>query len=122
MCVGGTSATLGHADAGETVRAAFSRASRHTISETWVITSTRARRVRRVVGGHEVSKPRAIVVSWSAERIGPRIIAAPQRGHAQVSTVGASVAGDAVATVGRAAPRSVRARATRAVRQVFARN
>jgi hypothetical protein len=33
-----------------------------------------------------------------------------------VSTVGVSVAVDAVATVGRAAPRSVRARATRAVR------
>ena len=51
-------------------------------------TSTRTRRVRRGVGGHEVSKPRVIVASWSAERIGPRIIAAPQRGHAHVSTVG----------------------------------
>src|SRR5713101_3276284 len=57
--------------------------SRHTISETWVTTSTRARRVKRAVGGHEVSKPKVIVVSWSAERIGPRIIVAPQRGHAQ---------------------------------------
>ena len=39
-------------------------------------------------------------MSWSAERIGPRIIAAPQRGHAHVARVGgASVAAVAVATV-----------------------
>jgi hypothetical protein len=86
------------------------------MAQTWLTTSTSAPRVRRGVGGHEVSRPRVIVANWSAERIGPRIIAAPQRGHAQVSTVGVSVAVDAVATVGRAAPRSVRARATRAVR------
>ena len=61
--------------------------SRHTISETWMTTSMRARWVRREVGGHEVSKPRVIVVSWSAERIGPRIIAAPHRGHAHVAVV-----------------------------------
>src|SRR4029453_1377333 len=71
--------------------------------------------VRGEVGGHEVSKPRVMVVSWSAERIGPRIIAVPQRGHAHVATVGGSVAVDGVATVGRAALRSVRARGTRGV-------
>jgi hypothetical protein len=68
------------------------RGSRHTISETSMTTSTRARRIRRSVSGHEVSKPSVIVARWSAERIGPRLIAAPQRGHAHVSTVGASVA------------------------------
>jgi hypothetical protein len=83
-------------------------------------TSTRTRWGR--VGGHELSKPRGIVISWSAERIGPRIIAAPQRGHAHVATVGVSVAVDGVATVVCAALRRVRARATRVVRQVFARN
>ena len=62
-----------------------------------------------------------IVVRWSAERIGPRIMAAPQRGHAHVLAVGASVAADAGVTGTRAAASSVRARATRAVRQVFAR-
>jgi hypothetical protein len=85
-------------------------------------TSTRARRIRRWVGGHEVSKPSVIVASWSAERIGPRLIAAPQRGHAHVSTVGTSVEVGADATAGRTAPRRLRASATRAARQVFARN
>jgi hypothetical protein len=47
-----------------------------------------------------------MVISWSAEKIGPRIIAAPQRGHAHVATVGVSVAVDGVTTLGRAAPRS----------------
>ena len=84
-------------------------------------TSTRTRWVRRGVGGHEVSKPRVIVARWSAERIGPRIIAAPQRGHAHVATGGASAEVDGAATVVRAALRSVRARATRVVRQVLAR-
>ena len=51
-----------------------------------------------------VSKPRVIVLSWSAERIGPRIIAAPQRGHAHVAAVSASVVVDGVATVVRATP------------------
>jgi hypothetical protein len=72
---------------------------------------------RREAGGHERSKPRVIVFSWSAESVGPRIIAAPQRGHAQVATVDVSVAVDGVATVGRAVRRSVRARVTRVVRQ-----
>jgi hypothetical protein len=36
-----------------------------------------------VEGHHDVSKPKAAVVSWSAERMGPTIIAAPHRGHAQ---------------------------------------
>ena len=56
--------------------------SRHTIAETWMPTST-ARRIRRGGDGHEVSK-KVIRASWNAERIGPRIIAAPQRGHAHV--------------------------------------
>ena len=44
----------------------------------------------RGVGGHELSKPSVTVASWSAERIGPMIIAAPQRGHAHVALIGAS--------------------------------
>ena len=62
------------------------------------------------------------VASWSAERIGPTIIAAPHRGHAHVARVG--VAGRRrVARVGAGGVASrVRASATRAVRQVFARN
>ena len=72
------------------------RGSRQTIAETWIITSTRTRWVRRGIGGHELSKPRVNVLGWSAERIGPRIIGAPQRGHAQVATVGASVTVEAL--------------------------
>jgi hypothetical protein len=97
--------------------------SRHTIAEMWMTTSTRTRWVGGGIGGHELSKPRVIVISWTAERIGPTIIAAPQRGHAHVAIVGVSVAVDGVAAVvGRAGLRSVRARATRVARQVFARN
>ena len=103
----------GRADARGDGTGSVQPGSRQTIAETWMPTSTRTRRVRRGIGGHELSKPRVIVISWSAERIGPRIIAAPQRGHAQVATVGVSVAVDGVATVVRAALRSVRARATR---------
>ena len=73
------------------------------------------------MGGHELSKPKVIVRSWSAERIGPRIIAAPQRGHAQVAADGVSVAVDDGATAVGAEFRSVRARAMRVVRQVLAR-
>ena len=120
MCIGGTSAMPVGWTLGETGVGSAQRGSRHTISETWMTTSTRTRWVRRGVGGHELSKPRVIVISWSAERIGPRIIAAPQRGHAHVATVGVSVAVDGI-TVVSAALRSVRARATRVVRQVFAR-
>src|SRR5437899_6890600 len=70
--------------------------------------------------GHEESKPRVIVASWNAESIGPRIIAAPQRGQDHVSTVGASVVvgAGAGATAVRPAPRRPRARATRVVRHV----
>ena len=44
------------------------------------------------IGGHEVSQPKVIVLSWNAERIGPRIIAAPHRGHAHVAVVVVPVA------------------------------
>jgi hypothetical protein len=43
------------------------------------------------VGGHEESKPRVTVISWSADSIGPRIIAAPHRGHVHVGRVVVSV-------------------------------
>ena len=77
------------------------------------------------VDGHEVSNPIVIVISWSAERIGPRIIAAPQRGHVHVAAVAVSVVGGVAAADGHAideAASTVRARVTRAVRQAFARN
>ena len=74
------------------------------------------------VGGHDVSKPSVNVVSWSAVRIGPMIIVAPQRGHVQVARVGTSVATAGVAADGRDLLRSVLASATRAARQVLARN
>jgi hypothetical protein len=41
--------------------------------------------VARSVGHHDVSKPKAAVASWNAERIGPTIIAVPHRGHASPS-------------------------------------
>ena len=44
-----------------------------------------------VVSPHEVSKPSVTVASWSADRIGPTIMAVPQRGHAHVARVGVSV-------------------------------
>ena len=82
--------------------------------------------VMRSVGHHDVSKPKAAVARLSAERMGPTIIAAPQRGHAHVAGVGVSVVAGAVALVADAADaglaRTVRARATRVARQVFARN
>jgi len=53
----GTSATSNE-QTRETVRGSVQVESRHTISETWMITSTRTRWVRRGVGGHELSKPR----------------------------------------------------------------
>ena len=73
------------------------------------------------VGGHDVSKPSVNVVSWSAVRIGPMIIVAPQRGHVQVARVGTSVATAGGAADGRDLLRSVLASATRAARQVLAR-
>jgi hypothetical protein len=39
------------------------------------------------------------VAKWSAERIGPMIIAAPHRGHAHVALAGVSVVGGAVVSV-----------------------
>jgi hypothetical protein len=75
---------------------------------------------------HDVSKLKVTVASWSADRIGPTIIAAPHRGHAHVARVVVSVVVDSVATgagVGSAEVAStVRARVSRAVRRAFARN
>ena len=77
-------------------------------------------------GAHELSKPSVTVARWSAERIGPTIIAAPHRGHAHVARVSVAVVAAAVASVDVAAvdgvASRVRASATRATRQVFARN
>jgi hypothetical protein len=72
-------------------------------------------------------RPHVRVASWSAERIGPTIIAAPQCGHVHVARVGGSVVAGVVvpSVVGagvKGAVSRVRARATRAVRHVFARN
>ena len=65
------------------------------------------------------------VARWSAERIGPTIIAAPHRGHAHVARVSVAVVTAAVACVDVAAAADVasrvRASATRATRQVLAR-
>jgi hypothetical protein len=100
--------------------------SSHTFLDTWVATSMKAPVVPRSVGHHDVSKPTAAVTSWSAERMGPMIIAVPHRGHAHVARVGTSVSCGASAAVfavdvdGVAS--KLRARVTRAVRQVFARN
>jgi hypothetical protein len=60
--------------------------SRHTTPETWATTLSKAP-APTVPLAHEVSKPPVRVTSWSADRIGPTIIAAPQRGHAQVARV-----------------------------------
>src|SRR5262249_41511135 len=73
-----------------------------------------------------VSKLQVTVASWSAERIGPTIIAAPHRGHGHVARVsvgvvvgpvaaGAGAGGEEVASAGRA-------RAIRAGRRVVARD
>ena len=99
--------------------------SRHTITETWLPTSTRTRSVRQGVDGHELSKPRVIVLSWSAERIGPRIMAAPQDGHVHLALVGGTVV-SGVVSIGVAAGEvgvdsAARARTSRALRQVLAR-
>src|SRR5688572_18003013 len=102
------------------------RGVRHTPPETCVITWSRPPVVPSAPGGHEVSKLQVTVASRSAERIGPTIIAVPQRGQAHVARVGVSVVVRAVASwtdagdTGGAS--TVRARATRAVRQVLARN
>ena len=103
----------GRADARRDGTSSAQLDSRHTIPETWVTTSTRTRRSGVGVGGHEVSKPRVIVIRWSAERIGPTIIAAPQRGHAHVPTVGVAGHRRRASPSCGAALRSVRARAMR---------
>jgi hypothetical protein len=97
----------------------------HTPPEMWAITRS-TMPVPTVSQVHEVSKHPVRVASWSAERIGPTIIAAPQRGQAHVDRVVVSGMTVAVASVddpaGVGVARRVRASATRAARQVFARN
>ena len=68
---------------------------RHTISETWLTTSEEGPAGQTWGDGHEVSDPLVMVISWRAERSGPRIIAAPHRGQAHVAVVVVSVATDA---------------------------
>lgn len=100
-------------------------AGARTSPETWAITLSKTLALTRV-GPHELSKLHVTVASWSADRIGPTIIAAPQRGQAHVDRVVVSGMTVAVASVDDRAvagvARRVRARATRAARQVFARN
>ena len=101
--------------------------STRTSPETWATTLSKPPALTGV-GAHELSKLHVTVAKWSAERIGPMIIAAPHRGHAHVALAGVSVVGGAVVSVagaygeGEGEARTVRARATRATRQVFARN
>ena len=65
---------------------------------------------------HEVSKLQVRVASWRADRIGPRIIAAPHRGQVHVVRVVVPVVVDAVASEigagGAELASTVRARAT----------
>src|ERR671918_344227 len=60
-----------------------------TSPETWTTTLLKVL-ARTVAGTHEVSKPQVRDASWSAERIGPTIIAAPQCGHVHVARVRAA--------------------------------
>jgi hypothetical protein len=94
-----------------------------TSPETWAVTLSKTPALTGV-GAHEPSKLQVTVARWSAERIGPTIIAAPHRGHAHIARVGASVVVGAVVSGadGEGVARTVRAKATRAPRQVFARN
>lgn len=97
-----------------------------TPPETWAITLLKTPTLTGV-GAHELSKLHVTVARWSAERIGPTIIAAPHRGHAHVARAGGvSVVVGAIVSVvgadGEDVARMVRARVTRATRQVFARN
>ena len=101
--------------------------SRHTTAETWTSTLRKPSTLTPMgLVPHEVSKLHVTVARWSAERIGPMIIAAPHRGHVHVARAGVSVAVGAVVSVagaeGEGVARTVRAQATRATRQVFARN
>src|SRR5258705_12700858 len=98
MCSGGASATADVQTLGRRYGARPTRVETHDLRD--VDDHIDADAVAAAWGrGHELSKPRVMVISWSAERIGPRIIAAPQRGHAHVATVGVSVAVDGVAMV-----------------------
>src|SRR5918995_4691937 len=72
--------------------------STHTSSETWAITLSKTPALTGV-GAHELSKLHVTVARWSAERIGPTIIAAPHRGHAHVARAGVSVVVGAVVSV-----------------------
>ena len=119
------SGSVGGACAGER-RCAVLRSTRstHTSPDTWATTLTKTP-TATVSRAHEVSKPSVTVARWSAERIGPTIIAAPHRGHAHVAQV-AVVGGHRRGRVRgggrrRGVASRVRASATRAVRQVFAR-
>ena len=77
----------------------------HTPPETWAPTRSKTP-VPTVSQAHEVSKLQVRVVSWSAERIGPMRIAAPQRGQAQVAHVGVFGGAGVVASgIGRASCR-----------------
>jgi len=98
----------------------------HTSPETWTITLSKTPTLTGE-GAHELSKLHVTVTRWSAERIGPTIIAAPHRGHTHVAraggvpvVVGAIVSGGGAD--GEDVARTVRARVTRATRQVLARN
>ena len=105
------------------VRSAIS-GSTHTSPETWTTTLLQML-APTVADTHEVSKPHVRDARWSAERIGPTIIAAPQCGHVHVARVGAAVAAGVDVGVGDAgdagAESTVRARARRAARHVLAR-
>ena len=97
---------------------------RHNTPDTWVITSMRAAVETWGRHRHDVSKPSVTAARWNAERIGPIVMAAPHRGHVHVSPLTASVVGvasvDLAVVTGVAS--TVRASATRAARQVLARN
>ena len=92
---------------------------RHTTPDTWATTSTRTPVVTRQPGTHEVSKLSVTEARWSAERIGPTIMAAPHRGQAHVAAVSVVGAGAAASVGGCAiggAASKVRASATRVAR------
>jgi hypothetical protein len=99
--------------------------STRTSPETWATTLLKTPALTGV-GAHELSKLQVTLARWSAERIGPTIIAAPHRGHGHVARAGVSGVVEWVVSVagggGAGVARTVRARATRATRQVLARN
>ena len=89
--------------------------SRQTTPETWAVTLAKTPVGTTSLGGHDVSKPSVTEASWSAERIGPITIGAPQRGQCQAGAVEDVSAG----TESRRSNR--RASARRAVRHALAR-